>query len=372
MRKAMASFAVFGMLTMGGLSACTSDDGNGDAASSGGGTKATSTGQGKVGVILPDTKSAQRWKTDDPKFLKQAFDRAGVPVEIQNAEGDRARFIQIGEAMIESGVKVLMVVNLDSPSSKIVLDKAKAAGIRTIDYDRLTLNGGANYYVSFNNKAVGVLQGTELTKCLSAKKVKNPVVAELNGSPTDNNATEFKNGYDEVLQPKYDSAEYTKGPDQWVADWANDEAGIVFDQMLRQQPKIRGVLAANDGLANAAIQVLKKKGLNGDVPVTGQDATVEGLRNILAGDQCMTVFKNIKDEASAAAKLAIDLYNGETPVLTEQQKDAESGAYVPFKSLTPIAITKGNINRVIEAGFAQRAEVCKGADFEQLCQEAGL
>ena len=372
MRKAMASLAVFGLLATGGLSACTSDDGDGGAANSGGGSKTKSTGQGKIGVILPDTKSAQRWKTDDPKFLKQAFDSAGVPVDIQNAEGDRNRFIQIGNSMIESGVKVLMVTNLDSPSSKVVLDKAKAAGIKTIDYDRLTLNGGADYYVSFDNKAVGLLQATELNKCLEDKNIKNPIIAELNGSPTDNNATEFKSGYDEVLQPIYDRAEYTKGPDQWVADWANDEAGVVFAQMLAQQPKIRGVVAANDGLANAVIEVLRKKKLAGVVPVTGQDATVQGLQNILTGEQCMTVFKNIKNEALEAAKLAIALYNGETPATGGvSQKDVESGAYVPFVSLKPEPITKGNISKVIGAGFATKPEVCKGK-YAQLCEENGI
>ncbi|MFG1604703.1 sugar ABC transporter substrate-binding protein [Actinoplanes sp. NPDC049265] len=372
MRKAMASLAVFGLLATGGLSACTGDDGDGGAASSGGGTKAKTTGQGGVGVILPDEKSAQRWKTDDPKFLKQEFDKAGVPVNIQNAQGDRARFIQIGESMIESGVKVLMVVNLDSPSSKIVLDKAKAAGVKTIDYDRLTLNGGADFYVSFDNKAVGVNQGTVLKQCIAEKGTSNPIIAELNGSPTDNNATEFKNGYDQILQPMYDSAQYTKGPDQWVADWANDEAGVIFTQMLAQQPKIQGVLAANDGLANAVIEVLRKKGMAGKIPVTGQDATVQGLQNILTGEQCMTVFKNIAEEAKAAAKLATDLYNGEPGSASGQQKDVESGAYVPFVSLTPEAITKENINKVINAGFADPKEICKGSKLQRLCDENGI
>jgi D-xylose transport system substrate-binding protein len=371
MRKAMASLAVFGLLVTGGLSACTGDDGDGGAANSGG-TKTKSNAQAKVGVILPDEKSAQRWKTDDPKFLRDEFQKAGVPVDIQNAQGDRARFIQIGESMIENGAKVLVVVNLDSPSAKIVLDKAKAAGVKTIDYDRLTLNGGADFYVSFDNKAVGVNQGLQLKECLADKKAVNPVVAELNGSPTDNNATEFKNGYDSVLQPMYDSAAYTKGPDQWVADWANDEAGVIFSQMLNQQPDIKGVLAANDGLANAVIEVLRKKKLNGKVPVTGQDATVQGLQNILRGDQCMTVFKNIRLEAEAAAQLATDLYNGEPGSAPNQQKDVESGAYVPFKSLTPVAITKENINRVISAGFANPADICKGAELARLCEENNI
>ncbi|HEV8175335.1 MAG TPA: substrate-binding domain-containing protein, partial [Actinoplanes sp.] len=144
MRKGMFALAAVGLLAVGGVAACGGGD-NGSSGSSGGGSSA-----GKVGVILPDTKSSQRWGTDDPKFLKQAFDAAGVPVDIQNAQGDKQAFQTIADGMISSGVKVLMIVNLDSGTGKAVLDKAKAAGIATIDYDRLTLNGGANYYVSFD------------------------------------------------------------------------------------------------------------------------------------------------------------------------------------------------------------------------------
>ena len=108
-----------------------------------------------------------------------------------------------------------------------------------------------------------------------------------------------------------------------MPDWDNAQAGTIFEQMLTQQPKIDGVLAANDGLGNAVITILKKQKLNGKVPVTGQDATVQGLQNILAGDQCMTVYKAIKKEADAAAGLAIALAKGEKPAVSQ------SGARTP-------------------------------------------
>jgi D-xylose transport system substrate-binding protein len=324
-------------------------------------------------VILPDTKTSQRWATEDPRFLQAAFDAAGVPVDIRNAEGDKARFVSIADDMINSGVKVLMIVNLDSPSGRNVLAKARDAGIKTIDYDRLTLNGGADYYVSFDNRRVGVLQGQGLKKCLDEKGYVNPVVAELNGSPTDNNATEFKAGYDSVLQPMYDDAKYTKGPDQSVPDWENETGGVIFAQMLAQQPLIKGVLAANDGLANAVIKVLKQNRRNGAVPVTGQDATVQGMQNILAGDQCMTVYKAIKPEADNAARLAIALYKGETPDQKGlgQQKDPESGAYVKSILLEPVAITRANLGDVIADKFVERSAICT-PDFAKLCQAARL
>lgn len=176
---------------------------------------------GKIGVILPDSKSSARWETADRKYLQEAFDAAGVQSDIQNAQGDKTAFQTIADQMITNGATVLMIVNLDSGTGKAVLDKAKSQGVATIDYDRLTLGGSASYYVSFDNTAVGKLQGEGLVKCLTDKKADKPIVAELNGSPTDNNATLFKQGYDSVLQPKYDSGEYKKGPDQSVPDWDN-------------------------------------------------------------------------------------------------------------------------------------------------------
>ena len=366
MRKGLFALAAAGLLATGSTAACGDNSGD-DAGSTGGGNAA-----GKVGVILPDTKSSARWATADLTYLKEAFAAAGVQADIQNAQGDKTQFQTIADGMISSGVKVLMIVNLDSGTGKAVLDKARNAGIATIDYDRLTLNGGANYYVSFDNVKVGELQGQGLVDCLAEKKYTKPVVAELNGSPTDNNATLFKQGYDSVLKPKYDSAEFVKGPDQSVPDWDNAQAGTIFEQMLTSNKNIKGVLAANDGLGNAAIAVLKKNKLNGQVPVTGQDATVQGLQNILTGDQCMTVYKAIKKEAAAASELAIALAKGEKPTTaTGVTKDPESGKDVPSVLLTPQSITKANVKDVIADEFVTKEQLCT-ADFAKACTDAGI
>jgi D-xylose transport system substrate-binding protein len=370
MRKKLLALATAGLLATVTMTACDDSDQSSDAGS-GSGSAGGGSGKARVGVILPDTKSAQRWSTDDPKFLKAAFDAAGVPAEIQNAQGDRANFIKIGENMVNSGVKVLIIANLDSDSAKTVIDKAKEKKVPVIDYDRLTLNGGADYYVSFDNEQVGKLQAFGLLNCLAEKNVQNPIIAELNGSPTDNNATLFKNGYDAQLDPKYDTGLFTKGPDQFVPDWDNEEGGKIFEQMLTQQPKISGVLAANDGLGNAVIEVLRKKKLNGKVPVTGQDATVQGLQNILAGDQCITICKKIKPEAEAAANLAVKLFKGDKPTAPYQIHDPESGAYVPFVKLEPNAITIDNVDDVVTDGFVTKKELCAGK-FAALCEEHGI
>ncbi|WP_422773209.1 sugar ABC transporter substrate-binding protein [Plantactinospora sp. WMMC1484] len=362
MRRGILTIAAVGLLATSGLAACGEESGGE------GGTEA----KPKIGVILPDSASSDRWETADRKYLEAAFQAAGVDSIIQNAQNDKAQFQTIADQMMTQGVTVLMIVNLDSGTGKAVLDKAKTQGVLTIDYDRLTLGGSAEYYVSFDNEAVGRLQGEGLVKCLTDKGAQKPVVAELNGSETDNNATLFKNGYDSVLKPKYDSGEYVKGPDQWVPGWDNTQAGTIFEQMMTQQNgKIDGVLAANDGLGNAVISILKKNKLNGKVPVTGQDATLQGLQNILAGDQCMTVYKAIKQEADAAAELAIALAKGEKKEAPTTVKDPEGNRDVPAVLLEPKAIYKENVKDVVADGFISKDELCTGA-FAAACTEAGV
>ncbi|MCU7730206.1 substrate-binding domain-containing protein [Actinoplanes sp. KI2] len=369
MRKKLLAVATVGLLAAATMTAC--DDSNKSGDTSGGSDSGTGSGQARVGIILPDTESSTRWKNDDPKYLKAAFDSQHIPVEIKNALGDKANFVKIATDMLNSGVKVLMIANLDSDTGKEVLDKAKQKKIPTIDYDRLTLNGGADYYVSFDNVKVGTLQATGLINCLRDKNAVNPIVAEVNGSPTDNNATLFKKGYDDLLNPLYDKASFTKGPDQSVPDWNNDEGGRIFAQMLSQQPKIAGVLAANDGLAGAVIKVLQSKGMAGRVPVTGQDATVPGLQAVLAGEQCMTVYKPLRPEAERAADLAIALYKGERPTVKDQIKDPESGAYVPFALLEPQPITADSVKVVVNDKFVSKKDLCTGR-YAALCVQYGI
>jgi len=271
--------------------------------------------------------------------------------------------------MIQEGVSVLAIVNLDSATGAQVEAKAKAAGVKTIDYDRLTLGGTADYYVSFDNVAVGKLQGQGLLDGLTAAKKTAPRVIELNGSPTDNNATLFKQGYDSILTPKY-SAGWKKVGDQSVPDWDNAKAVTIFEQLLTAAGgKVDGVLAANDGLGNSAITVLKKNHLK--VPVTGQDATVGGLQNILVGDQYMTVYKPIADEANGLVKLTLALLKGQKGETTGTVKDTQANRDVPSLLLTPKAITKATVKDVVADGFVTKAELCTGA-FAALCTANGI
>jgi D-xylose transport system substrate-binding protein len=367
------TLAIAGVLCVAsfGVAACgSSDDDSSTSSGSAGATTSTpkETKAGKIAVLLPDSKSSVRWETQDRKYLDQAFTAAGIDHTIVNAEGDPAAQRTQAEQAITNGAKVLLLVDLDPGSGAAIIANAHKSDVKVIDYDRLTLGGGADYYVSFDNSAVGKLQGDGLVTCLGDKA--SPVVAELNGSPTDNNATLFAKGYDGVLDPLYASGKYKKGPNQSVPDWDNQKALTIFEQMLQKtNNKIDGVLAANDGLANAVISALKARKLPA-IPVTGQDATAQGIQHILAGDQCMTVYKAVKAEAEAASKLAIALAKGETPTTTEttDNKDVKT----PSVLLKPVAVTKDNIkDTVIKDGFLSVGEVCTG-EFAALCTKAGI
>jgi D-xylose transport system substrate-binding protein len=217
---------------------------------------------------------------------------------------------------------------------------------------------------------VGKLQGEGLTKCLEGKS--NPNIAELNGSPTDNNATLFKQGYDSVLDPLYKDGKAKKVADQSVPDWDNQQALTIFEQMLQKtNNKIDGVLAANDGLGNSVISALKSRKLK-QIPVTGQDATPQGIQHILVGDQCMTVYKAVKKEADAASQLAIALSKKQPAPqgLVNGQSD-DTSRKVPSVLLTPQLITKANVKVPFDDGFLKASEVCVG-QYASACKAAGI
>jgi D-xylose transport system substrate-binding protein len=372
--RSMRTAALAGALVAAtaGIAACGSDDSSSSSTNSSDSSSAGNPAQ-KVAVLLPDTESSVRWETADRPLLGAAFKAAGVPYTIQNAQGDTSTQQQQAEQAITNGAKILLLTNLDSGSGAAIEKQAQARGVKVIDYDRLTLKGNASYYVSFNNVTVGKLQGQGLVKCLQDSGASKPTVAELNGSPDDNNATLFAQGYDSVLDPLYKDGTFTKGPNQSVPDWDNQQALTIYEQMLqRENNKIDGVLAANDGLANSVISAQKSRKLD-QIPVTGQDATLQGLQNILAGDQCMTVYKAIKKEADAASKLAIALSKGQQPpsgLINGQSDDQQR--QVPSVLLEPVAVTKDNIKDTVLADqFVKRDELCAGK-FAKFCTDAGI
>ena len=155
-----------------------------------------------------------------------------------------------------------------------------------------------------------------------------------------------------------------------MPDWDNQKALTIFEQMLQKaNNKIDGVLAANDGLGNAAISAIKQRKLD-QIPVTGQDATLQGIQNIVAGDQCMTVYKAIKKEADAAAKIAIALAKGQTPSVSDSINNGSKD--IPSQFETPVAVTKDNIKDYLgEPDFPKKEEICAGK-LASSCSKLGL
>ncbi len=333
--------------------------------------------KGKVGVILPDTTSSTRYTLYDAPLLTKALKDAGITPDVQNAQGDKNKFTSIAQNMIGEGVKVLIIDSIDAASGAGVEKQAAAAGVKVIDYDRVNLGGTAPYYVSFDNEDVGRLQAQTLVDCLDAQNVKKPKIIMMDGgTDVDNNAVLFKKGAHSVLDPLEKDGKLTIEQEAVVKGWEIKNAAPAFNQALTASGgQVDGVLAANDDIAGAVIGVLKNQGLAGHVVVTGQDAGVAGLQNIVTGKQSMTVFKNVKLEANAASQLAIALIAGKNPAdagLTLQPfEDPKSPNHkLQALLLPPQVITQANVQDVIDAGALKQAEICKGIESE--CSKLGI
>lgn len=369
MRKSAPTVAVIGTAVLLAMSACGSSGDSGGSSDKGGKSGGT-----QVGVILPDTTSSTRYTLYDRPLLKQSFDAAGIKADIQNAQGSSSKFSQIADSMISEGVKVLLIDPPDPTAGVAVEKQAKTAGIKVVDYDRVNLGGSADYYVSFDNVAVGKLQGQGLVDCLKAKGVKKPQVIEMDGgTDIDNNAVLFKKGYNSVLDPLYAAGKLKKVSETVVKGWSNTYASTAFQQALTNNGgKVDGVIAANDGIAGSVIAILKQQKLK--VPVTGQDASVQGLQYVIQGDQCMTVFKDVKKEADAASKLVIALAKGDDAaakaLATGTLHDPTGNRDIPSVLLKAQTIMKGNVNDVIKAGALKAAEICKG--IQAACKAAHI
>src|SRR3954451_24296913 len=355
-----------------GVSACGGDD---NSSGGGGGTTSSSAQStapkrdGKIAVLLPDSKSSDRWEKADRPFFQEAFKAAGLSSDdyiINNAEGDPAAQRSQAEQAITEGAKTILLVNLDPGSGAAIIDAAKSQGVTMIHYDRLTTNGNADYYVSGDATEAGRLQGRGIIDDLDKKGSGKPAVGILDGAPTDSFATDLKKGYGEVLKPKFDSGAYSKVSQQAVPNWDGQKALTIFEQMLQKSDNnVDAVVAANDTIANATIAALKARKLD-YVPTSGLDATSQALQHILAGEQSFTVYFSIKDQATKAANLAVQLARGQKPSGITTQVDNGKGK-VPTILLKPQTIRKDNIADTVTADdFASWDDVCTGK-YEKLC-----
>jgi len=330
-------------------------------------TESAAQGSADVCVLLPDPKTSVRWETQDRPAFIAAFKKAKVSYVINNADADPQKQRSQADQCLTNGAKVIVLVSLDQGSSLAIERTAVARDAKVIEYDRQVGGGSpASIYISFDGKAVGVLQGKGVVAGLRAtgKYGQKPVVARLNGGPTDNNSHLFKSGYDSVLNPLIRKGTFVAGPDQFVPGWDNQRARTIFEQMLvRTGNKIDAVAAANDGLAGAVVSALKAKKLR-PIPLSGQDATAQGVQNIISGWQTLTVWKDTRKSATATAVAAVALLKGQTPKRTGTVPN--KGSRLPAFIFQPVSITKANYKQLFN-GYLKRGEVCRG-EYRKFCR----
>lgn len=363
-KNSVIAMGAFMFLATATLAGCSSDGDNGDAKSpeatstaSGGETAAAS--DARACVILPDAASSPRWENGDRPALQEAITAAGFEVDIQNAQGDTGQYATIAEQQMTGGCDVMLLVDLQG-AAEAVTENAQAEGIPVIAYDRPI--AGADYYVSFDNFHVGELEGQTVVDGLAANGVDaaSAVVVYIGGDPADGNAKMFHDGADSIMK----AAGITPAAEP-PGLWDGEHSATVFEQALTDlDGKVDAVWAANDTNAAGVIQILDKNGMT--IPVSGQDASVAGLQNVLLGKQGGTVYKPYQVEAKSASDLAIQLLNGEKPTIEKKLDDG-----TPFIAADPILVTKDNVQVVIDDGNASYDEICAG-EVKAACDAAGI
>jgi D-xylose transport system substrate-binding protein len=364
------ALAVSALLALsGGAVACGHDDDNGGA----GGSNGDGGGGGTVALLLPESKTARYESQDRPNFVRR-FEQLCPDCDLiySNADQDAAKQQQQAEAAITKGAEVLVLDPVDAASAGSIVARAKQSDIPVISYDRLITDADIDYYVSFDNEQVGRLQGESLVEKLEADDNGDGTIVMINGAPTDNNAKLFKQGAHSVI----DDSGLTVGKEYDTPDWSPDKAQQEMEQATTALGKTGfvGVYAANDGTAGGAIAAMKSAGIDpAQRPTTGQDAELAAIQRILAGEQYMTVYKAIKAEAEAAAELAVALVRGEDPPSGLVEDEIDNGQkQVPSVLLTPVAVTKDNIQEtIVKDKFWTPKQICTG-QYAAACEEAGV
>jgi D-xylose transport system substrate-binding protein len=348
------------------LAACGGDNGDNNNSGGGGGGG----GGGSIALLLPESKTARYESQDRPHFEQKVKQLCSdCPIIYSNADQDAAKQQQQAEAAITKGAKVLVLDPVDAASAGAIVNRAKQSKIPVVSYDRLITDADIDYYISFDNERVGKLQGDSLVKKLKDDGANGSIVM-INGAPTDNNAKLFKQGAHSVI----DSSGFKVAKEYDTPDWSPDKAQQEMEQAITALGNngFVGVYAANDGTAGGAIAAMKGNGIDPKkVPTTGQDAELAAIQRILVGEQYMTVYKAIKNEAEQAAELAVALAKGSKPPATPDKVD-NGMKQVPSILLTPVAVTKDNINdTIIKDDFWSASEICTGK-YASACKDAGI
>ena len=348
--------------------------GSGTTSGSSGASSSASGGPVKIALLLPETKTARYETQDKPLFEAKVKEIApDAQILYSNANQDPAQQQSQADAALTNGANVLVLDAVDSTSAASIVQKASAKGVPVIAYDRLINGAPIDNYVSFDNEQVGKLQAQALLEKLKATSGgKKPTIVMINGSPTDNNATLFKKGAHSVLDGQVTiAAEYD------TPDWSTDKAQTEMDQAITKLGKngFDGVYAANDGTAGGAIAAMKAAGIDPTTkPTTGQDAELAGIQRIILGEQYMTVYKAISQEASSAAVLAVALGSKQAPPASLTMTNVNNGTKdVPSVLLVPVAVNKDNIKSTVVADkFWTPAQILNTPQLKAAAAALGL
>jgi D-xylose transport system substrate-binding protein len=345
----------------------------GCGSSGGGGTSTGSSGSSssgaKIAFLLPENKTA-RYEHQDKPYFEQAVKKLcpNCSVLYNNANQDPAKQQQQAEAALTNGAKAIVIDAVDVKAAAAIATAAQKAKVPVISYGRLIANAPLDYYISIDPYKVGQQQARRLLTALGGGQGKRVVM--INGSPTDSNAAPYKNGALSVF--KNAGVKVVKSFD--TPDWSPDKAQTEMDQAITSLGKsgFDAVYVANDGMASGVVASLKNAGINpASRPVTGQDAELDGVQRIIAGQQLMTVYQPIKQIAQAAAKLAVPLAQGKTPPPIAKSKVNNGAKQVPSVLLNTVVVDKNNVDAVIKAGFLNAKQLCSG-QYAQDCKKAGI
>ncbi|GAA4910712.1 sugar ABC transporter substrate-binding protein [Streptomonospora salina] len=345
-----------------------------DGASSGDGGGDASVEEGfKVGLLLPETQTA-RYEEFDKPYFEEGLNELCENCELlyQNADQETSKQQDQAESLLTSGVDVLVLDAVDAESASGIVQNAQSQDVPVVAYDRLA-EGGVDYYVSFDNRRVGEVQGQSLLQALDQNGGgEDSQIVMINGSPTDPNAAKFKQGAHDVLDGQVEIAKEYDTP-----EWNPDEAQVEMEQAITAvgADEIDGVYSANDGMAAGIVAALKGAGVDDLPPITGQDAEIAGIQRVISGEQYMTVYKAIRPEAEVAAEMAVaaatgEEYEGNGEYGTTEVEDG-NGNEIKSVLIDPIPVTVDDVeDTVISDGFYTVEEICtdRYADTD-FCQD---
>ena len=311
----------------------------------------------KIGLMV-DSLVIERWQKDRDIFISRAK-ALGAEVILKNANEDAQLQTQQVRELIEAKVDVIVIIPYDRISIAPILKQAKREGIKIIAYDRLVQKGDVDLYISFDNFKVGELMGASI---LEKAPMGNYVV--INGSPKDNNAYMFNEGYMSVLQPAIDAGAIEVLANVWADDWREVVAYDTISDLIDSGAEIDAIIGANDDLAEGAIRSLLERQLAGRVLVSGHDANLSACQRIVEGTQTLTIYKPIKKLAQKAAEVAVDLAMGKAISSADSIFDGEFD--VPFIKFEPTHVDASNmVTEIIGDGFHLLEEVYRNIPLSE-------